>query len=82
MNHLNLHHIFKIDVSEVTTLEDTTNKEFSSWRDIIFTCLDDGKEEQFKVVVFTNPSSSIYRTVNALQLNINDENRVIKKGDK
>ena len=82
MNHLNLHHIFKIDVSEVTTLEDTTNKEFSSWRDIIFTCLDDGKEEQFKVVVFTNPSSSNYRTVNALQLNINDENRVIKKGDK
>lgn len=82
MNNLNIHHIFKIDVSEVTTLEDTANEEFSSWREITFTCLNDGKEEQFKVCVFTNPSSSIYRTVNALQLNINDENIVIKKGDK
>lgn len=82
MNNLNIHHIFKIDVSEVTTLEDTANEEFSSWREITFTCLNDGKEEQFKVCVFTNPSSSIYRTVNALQLNINDENIVIKKGEK
>tara|TARA_R110000787_G_scaffold142133_4_gene255719 strand:+ start:1263 stop:1514 length:252 start_codon:yes stop_codon:yes gene_type:complete len=81
MNNLNIHHLFNIDVSEVTTLEDTTNKEFSSWREITFTCLDEGKEEQFKVCLFSNPSSSIYRTINALQLTINDENKVIKKGN-
>lgn len=76
-----MHHVSNIDVSEVTTLEDTTNKEFSSWREITFTCLDDGKQEEFKVCVFSNTSSSIYRTVDALQLTINDENKVIKKGD-
>ena len=82
MNSLNLHHVFNIQITGITTLEDAENSEFSSWREIVFTCMNDGKEETFTVSMFSNVSSNMFRTLDALAISMNNESKIIKKGDK
>ena len=80
MNNLNLHHVTNIQVSGITTYEE--DNEFSSWREIKFTCMTEGKEETFTVSVFSNISSNIYRTKDALAVAISKKGTTIKEGDK
>ena len=80
MNNLTLHHVTNIQVSGITTYEE--DNEFSSWREIKFTCMTEGKEETFRVSVFSNISSNMYRTTDALGVAISQKGRTIKKGDK
>jgi hypothetical protein len=94
MHNLNLHHVTNIQVSGITTyvikdglefkesLADKEDNEFSSWREIKFTCMTEGKEETFTVSVFSNISSNIYRTKDALAVAISKKGTTIKEGDK
>jgi len=82
MNNLNLHHVRYIEVSGITTLEDTENNEFSSWREIKFISMNEGKQEIFTVAMFSNVSSNMFKTLDALNVSINNESKTIKKGDK
>ena len=82
MNNLNIHHVTKIQITGITTLEDTENNEFSSWREIKFTCMNEGKEETFTVSMFSNVSSNMFRTIDALAVAISQQGKTINKGDK
>jgi len=80
MHSLTLHHVTNIQVSGITTYEE--DNEFSSWREIKFTCMTEGKEETFTVSMFSNASSNMGRTKDALAVAISKKGRTIKKGDK